>query len=715
MSDRLAELAAAHGVATDFTDWTGNHARIEPSTLRAVLAALGVDASDEAAVEVALEETRNKPWRRMLPPTTVMRADHAAELRVHVPAGTPVHVSVQTEQGRSFALRQIDNFEADRTIDGARVGEASFELPAGMPLGYHLIHAESPQPAGDPVLAMGHLIVTPARLGVPEALGDDRAWGYATQLYSVRSQGSWGIGDLTDLADLGVWSATHGADYLLVNPLHAAEPTVPMEPSPYLPTSRRFKNPIYLRIERIIEFAELAPETQARIRSAQQLLAQSLDELDEIARDRIWPVKRAALRSVFEHGRTPGRQFAFDAWRAQQGEGLERFAAWNVLAEEFGPAWHAWPQQYQDATGSDVTRFIEERRADVDFHCWLQWCLDEQARTAQDAAKDAGMRLGLMHDLAVGVNPQGADAWALRDVYAEGVTVGAPPDQYTRLGQDWSQPPFRPDRLEELGYAPFRDMVRSVLRHSGGVRVDHIIGLFRLWWVPEGNTPVEGTYVRYNHEAMIGVLCLEAHRAGAVVVGEDLGTVEPWVRDVLIDRGLLGTSILWFEKDWDADVPLSPEQWRTDCLASVTTHDLPPTAGYLDGEHVRLRHRLGLLDDLDQEMEAARAERQQWIEVLHRSDLLAADVPAEIDPTPQEIEQIIIALHRFLERTPARLLNVALTDAVGDVRAQNQPGTTDEYPNWRVPLTGADGAPLPLEAVFTSERAARLMQVFAEL
>ena len=329
--------------------------------------------------------------------------------------------------------------------------------------------------------------------------------------------------------------------------------------------------------------------------------------------------------------------------------------------------------------------------------------LDEQLSAVQQATRRAGMSLGVLHDLAVGVHPYGADAWSLQDSYAAGISVGAPPDAYNQNGQDWSQPPWRPDRLAESGYAPFRAVLATILRHAGGIRVDHVIGLFRLWWIPRGLGPTEGTYVRYDHEAMIGVLALEAHRAEALVVGEDLGTVEPWVRDHLLERGILGTSILWFERDLADDAPLPPRRWRELCLASVTTHDLPPTAAYLAGDHVRLRERLGVLTrPVADELAVDAAERQSWLESLRRLGLLAEDA---------DEEQTVQALHRFLTLTPSRLLAVSLTDLVGDRQAQNQPGTTDEYPNWRVPLTGPDGRVLRLEDVMTSPRAAALAAV----
>ena len=291
----------------------------------------------------------------------------------------------------------------------------------------------------------------------------------------------------------------------------------------------------------------------------------------------------------------------------------------------YGSDWHQWPQDLRHPDGPGIAAFAEEHADEIDFHRWLQWQLDEQLTIAQAHALASGMALGIMHDLAVGVHPNGADAWALQDVLALGVSAGAPPDAFNQQGQDWSQPPWRPDALAEQEYRPFRSLVSAVLRHAGGVRIDHIIGLFRLWWIPRGAKPTDGTYVYYDHEAMVGILALEAHRAGALVVGEDLGTVEPWVRDYLRERGVFGTSILWFEMDHAGDGrPVPAERWREYCLSSVTTHDLPPTAGYLAGEHVRLRDRLGLLTrSFDEELATDRAEQEAWLTEIRRAGLLA--------------------------------------------------------------------------------------------
>jgi len=698
-------LATAYDVAVDYWDWQGQHVLVPIHTLVAVLAALDVDARSTDSALAALAARRDAAWRRMLPPVLVTRQGREQTFEVHVPDGWPVEVWVELETGeRRGGVQQRENWEPAREIDGEWTGEATWALPGDLPLGYHWLHART----GDRQ-ARTSLVVTPPWVGIPERLGTSRRWGLATQLYSVRSAGSWGTGDLTDLADLGVWAGVaHGADYVLVNPLHAAEPVAPMEPSPYLPTSRRFANPLYLRPERIPEYVGLARrEQKAAQKAAQTARAKIAGAAARIDRDSAWTAKRTTLREVFAVPRSAGRQWAFDGYREREGRGLVDYATWAAIAEAHGSDSLAWPTELAHPDGAAVASFRAEHAEEVEFHCWLQWVLDEQLADTQHTLRRAGLGLGVMTDLAVGVHRSGADAWALQETYARSINVGAPPDPFNQVGQDWQQPPWRPDRLAETAYEPFRRLVSTALRNAGGIRVDHVIGLFRLWWIPRGAGPREGTYVRYDHEALIGILALEAHRADAVVVGEDLGTVEPWVRSYLAERGILGTSILWFEFDHDGTGgPLPAERWREWCLASVTTHDLPPTAGYLAGDHVRLRHDLGLLTTpLEEALAVDHAEQQAWRGELRRAGLLADG--------ESDVRRTVEALHAYLGRTPSRLRCVALTDAVGERRTQNQPGTIDEYPNWRVPLGGPDGQPLELEEVFASERAAALCEIAA--
>ncbi|ROS77057.1 4-alpha-glucanotransferase [Cellulomonas sp. PhB143] len=697
--DPLLRLAQAHGVSTEFSGFDGGVQRVSAASLVAALAALGVRADTPAQIELELEHAESEPWTRMLPGSVVLVEGDQRELGVHVDDGAAVEVWVELESsGGRRDLGQVDRWVAPREVLGRTVGRATFVVPGDLPLGWHTLRARSG--AGE---ASATLVVTPRRLELPPALADHPSWGFMAQLYSVRSRQSWGVGDLADLADLAWLSARHGADFVLINPLHAAEPVAPMAPSPYLPTSRRFVNPLYVRVEDVRETAYL----NAADRSLVEWSFDAVRDLDTdpgpIDRDAAWEAKRSALEVVHAAPRSTARQAAFDEYCAREGRGLDDFATWCAITEHLHGS--TWPAPLHDPRSRAVAELRESLAGRVDFYRWLQWVADEQLSLAQRTATDAGMSVGIMHDLAVGVHPEGADAWALRSVLAEGVSVGAPPDMYNQQGQDWSQPPWHPRALARAGYAPYRDMLRTVLRHAGAIRIDHVIGLFRLWWVPRGEGPAAGTYVRYDHEAMVGILCLEAQRAGAVVIGEDLGTVEPSAREYLAERGVLGTSIVWFEKGSDGS-PLAPERYRRLALTSVTTHDLPPTAGYLAGEHVDLRERLGLLErDVESERRAARNEREEMVRALAARGLVE-DRPSE--------REIVEAMHRFVRATPSVLLGVALTDAVGERRAQNQPGTDQEYPNWKVPLADAAGTLVLLEDLFDSARLESLVDVMRE-
>ena len=685
---RLDDLACAYGVAVDYWDQAGQLRRSSDEAIAGVLRALGADPTDEATIAASLEERDLRDWRRTLPPVVVAVQGGYAHIWVHVPHGTAVRVWIELEEGGVIEPWQSDRWVDPRIVDGRLVGEATFVVPADIPLGWHAIKARTHDDAGEDVTSESTLIVTPERLHPPALASAARLWGLMAQIYSVRSRRSWGIGDLADLADLAAWSGYElGADFVLVNPLHSAAPLVPMTPSPYLPATRRFPNPIYLRIEDIPEYAYLSgSERKAVRRLGKSLRTLSPDLLD---RDATWQAKSAALDILRRVPLTPGRQARYDAYVEREGAGLVDFATWCALAEELGPKWQRWPKALQHPSSPEVAAWRADHADLIERHLWMQWLLDEQMERTQESAVEVGMRAGIIHDLAVGVGADGADAWALQDVLATGVSVGCPPDMYNQLGQDWAQPPWRPDALADVAYVPYRDMLRTLLRHSGGIRVDHILGLFRQWWIPEGAPASEGAYVAFDHEALVGILALEAHRAGALVIGEDLGTVEPRVQEFLHARGILGTSILWFERK-AGGVLKAPEEWRADALASVSVHDLPPTAGYLAGEHVRIRAELGLLaGSAEDERASDEAATREWLDLAVERGWLA-DGQADIDAR-------VIALHRIVAASPARLVGVSLPDLVGDVRAQNQPGTDQEYPNWRVPLADGSGVPVALE------------------
>ena len=681
VDDAVQALAEAYGVALEYWDQAGNLQPVAEATVVAVLSGLGVRVEDTEQAHASMRHHQSRDWRRALPPVFIQRQGHAGVCWVHVEHGAPAELLISVEgTNDTISLEQIDDWTAPQIVDGRTMGQASFAVPAGLPLGWHQLQARSTD-----LVARCPLVITPDRLPSPP-----KSWGLMTQIYSVRSVESWGMGDYHDLAELARWLGHDWqGDFLLVNPLHATEAYPPVEPSPYLPASRRFLSPLYLRVEDVPEYQLLSAAARAEVATLAQQGGCGAIAAALIDRDSIWQAKLAALRIVFAAGRTPQRELLFDSFVTSQSPALQQFATWCALTRSFGPTWQDWPEELQVADSAAVESFREQNQAEVRFFMWLQWLCDEQIAAAQQTATDSGLSLGIIHDLAVGVHGEGADAWRLADVLAGDVTVGAPPDMYNQLGQNWAQPPWNPVALAEAAYRPFRDMLRAILRHAGGIRIDHVLGLFRQWWIPEGNAATQGTYVRMDHEAVIGILLLEAHRVGAVVIGEDLGTVEDWIRHDLAERGILGTGVLWFERDTDGQIR-PPEDWRADALASVTVHDLPPSEGYVRGAHVELRHQLGLLaNPLDQEREFHAQELAAWNQLLTERGLLHSP-----DPPPRDV---VVALHQLLATSPARLLAVSLPDLLGDLRPQNQPGTNREYPNWCVPLTDAAGEPVALE------------------
>lgn len=695
----LTSLADAYGIATEYWSFFGEQVRVPATTLLAILGAMGVDAVDDEQAEAALREAESAPWRRLVAPSKVVREGGGA-IELHVLDGHDVEVTVELEGGGSLSLPIPEQQPVARTVDGQPRWRVRVPVPADLPLGWHTVRARQYGGSED-LAAEGALVVTPARLHFGSDGDMCRSWGIMAQLYSVRSRRSWGLGDFADLADLAAVAGEAGADYLLINPVHAAEVTTPIEPSPYLPSSRRFLAPLYIRPELIPEVAYLDADARLRFDRLHDAAAAANAHADHLDRDAVWTAKREALQLVHDVPLAQGRRVELAAFARDGGTALADFAFWCAVREH--------EAETGERVGGDLgihapeAMALRELLADrIAFHVWLQWVVDAQLADAASAAEAAGMGIGIMHDLAVGVSTVGSDAWSMRDLYAPGVVVGAPPDMYNQQGQTWNQPPWLPQALADNAYAPLREMIRGLLRHAGALRIDHILGFFRLWWIPEGLGPGEGTYVRYDHEAMIGVLALEAQRAGAVIIGEDLGLVEPWVREYLADRGILGTSVLWFETDDDGG-PLAPERYRTDVLATVNTHDLPPTAGYLEGEHVALRARLGLLTrSVDDELADFEAERDRMLSALRSRGLIGENASEQ---------QVVEALHVFLAAAPSRLLGVSLVDAVGEKRVQNQPGTDTEYPNWQVPLADAAGEVVLLDDLAASPRFRSLVDV----
>ncbi|MDQ4039556.1 MAG: 4-alpha-glucanotransferase [Actinomycetota bacterium] len=556
------------------------------------------------------------------------------------------------------------------TCEDGSVRQIWGTVPPDFPLGYQRLSSAD---------GVGRLlIVSPGRCWLPEGW---RAWGWTVQLYAARSASSWGFGDLRDLGVIREWAQRSGAGFLLVNPLHAVAPTFPQEPSPYLPASRRFRNPLYLDVEDVAgaDLVDLADFRRA---------GHALRDLDLTDRDEVWRVKRDALRRIFDAvGANEDAGGNFAGWRAELGEPLEEFATWCVLADKFGSDFHDWPAEFHRADGPAVQRFRAEQEAEIAFFAWLQWALDEQIRSST-----AGMTV--LQDLPIGVDGGGADAWTWQDQLAGGVRIGAPPDLLNVNGQNWGSPPLIPWRMRAREYDAFIAAIRATMAATGGLRIDHVMGLFRLWWVPAGGSPTEGAYVRYPSADLLDIVALESHRAQAIVVGEDLGTVEPGVREAMAEHAILSYKLLLFEDD-------PPEQWPAQSMAAVTTHDLPTVAGLWSGTDLaeQLSLRSGPATAL---AEGAQELRGRLAPAAPDDGASNGSMPASEGGPGDGVspESAVLAAYGLLARSPAVLLSATLEDAVAQQRRPNMPGITDR-PNWalRMPVRIED---LPAHPVATA-------------
>jgi 4-alpha-glucanotransferase len=590
-------------------------------------------------------------WR---PLTPAARAAIRAAMGAGDDAPPPARVSV-VRAGERHPVRGPGRLTLE---DGGTI-DIDQALPADLPLGYHALSTR-----GD--AEPRRLIVAPGRCPLPPRKG----WGWAAQVYATRSTESWGMGDLADLRRLGRWASELGASMLLINPLAAPAPLATQQASPYCPSSRRFLNPLYLRIEEIPGVETLGADLE-RLAA----LGRALNRDRRIDRERVFALKTEALERLW-HRSAPDDDPAFDRYVTEAGRGLRDFAIFSVLAERHHGGFRRWPEAYRRPEAAAVSKFATEHAERVRFHQWLQWRLDIQLARACAEAR-------VMQDLPIGVDPDGADAWVWQDSLATGASVGAPPDRYVKRGQDWGLPPFVPHRLRALGYQPFIDTIRAALRHAGGLRIDHVMGLFRLFWIPAESTPAEGGYVRYPAADLLGIVALESHRAGAFVVGEDLGTVEAGVRERLADFGVLSYRVMWFE---DGPTSAYPEH----AMAAVTTHDLPTIAGLWTGVDIAEQHALGL-------------EPNEAALVAVRNRLAAATGAT----AASAIDDVIAAAHRALAAAPSLLVTATLDDALAVPERPNVPGTTHERHNWSIAL------PAPLETLETTPLALRIAAALA--
>jgi 4-alpha-glucanotransferase len=690
----LHELAHRVGILDEYFDVAGRRCFTSDDTRRAILHALKIDASTDEAARDALERVRQQESAELIAPVRVLEVGQSSRVEVRAPGDRdttgPWRLEVETENGERFVA------------EGPWRGGGPFELPlpAELPLGYHHLHltlAAGSQEWNDEQT----LIIVPPRCVAPaELLDDTPAFGVIANLYTMRSRSNWGIGDFSDLASLSAWTATVGGDFVGTNPLHALV-NRGGDISPYSPVSRLFRNIAYIDPASVPELTD-TPEVRDRLASPEvKAELESLREAPAVRYEQVMAVKGMALdalhRVFLERANDSGiaRTREYERYVADHEPRLTRFATWMAIAEhERSWDWRSWRSELRDPESAAVAELAFTCAHRVDFHRWAQFEADRQLAAAAARARASGMRVGLYHDLAIGSAPGGADAWGFGDLLVAGVSAGAPPDPYSAAGQNWGLPPMNPSALRRDRYRFFIDLIRAGFRHAGALRIDHVMGLFRLFWIPDGMTGAHGAYVTYPADDLLGILALESVRHRALVVGEDLGTVPDYVRPALAKWGVLSSKVLYFEREWHGGFR-SADQYPPLSLATANTHDMPTLAGFWAARDVALRREVGQLVSDDDE---ARALDERDRDRGHLLRLLEAEQILPQGSVPQSSAELRAAVHGFLWSTPAQLVGLSLDDLAGEVEPVNIPGVgPDRFASWTRKMR-AD-----LETITTSE------------
>jgi 4-alpha-glucanotransferase len=686
-ANALNELAKRMGIESQFYDARGHVVHAPVATKRNLLAAMGLDGSNETAARLTLERMEHAEWNRSMPPVVVAYADNGPIfVEVILPAEAAEitwHLTFE-ENGECSGRANFAQLPllAERDLDGRKLQRRRLAFANTLPNGYHTLSIKP----GD---ARTKLVISPGQCWLPSSMVKGRRlWGIAAQLYLLRSATDWGIGDLGDLRNLVELAAVNGADVIGLNPLHAMFHDNPEHASPYSPASRLLLNILNINILDIPELAD-CPDIQALIASesfrAKLNPCRAASLVDYTA---VMALKLPVLAALFEHCRTMKdrtRWHAFETFRRDRGNGFERNCIFLALREHFSGCdsrqldWRAWPEEYRNPNSPAVATFVTENQRRVDCLAWLQWIADTQLNAAAAAATAYNMAIGLYRDLAVGADHAGAETWVNATAVVSSAHVGAPPDILNPAGQDWGLPPFHPHALREEGYRSFIDLIRANMRHAGGLRIDHVMGLQHLYWIPEGERPSAGAYVAYPLNDLVGILALESHRHQCLVVGEDLGTVPKGFRERMAAANILSYRVAFFEQDPETDAFLLPDVYPSLAVAVLGSHDLPTLRGWWEERDIELKERLGLYptpEETERQREMRQREKAQFLATLRQQKLLYEDE----EPNSSNLAR---AAHVFLARTNSCLAVTQIDDMTDEVDPINIPATSDEHPNWR--------------------------------
>lgn len=697
----LEQLCRLCGIDTAYADIWGNQHAASVQSLQTLLVSIGVNVTDDASLNSELKKIQQRSWRRILAPVQVERVSASP---IGIPIVLPFTNSkmtlewwLRTEDDKEWRgkTQSIDLKLLEQTlVDGKVMARYVLALPENPPAGYHRFELKCN--AGKTTSL--RLIVVPDKCYQPPVLdGEGKVWGPAVQLYALRSRRNWGIGDFTDLRRLVEDCRETGASIIGLNPLHALFPHNPPHASPYSPSSRRFLNILYIDVEVIPEFAECKAVQKIVAHPHFQARLQSLRKSESVDYTAVASAKRPVLEQLYQYFRThhlasnTDRAHAFKNFTEQHGDTLYWYALYEALQEflhERDPTiwgWPVWPEDFQNPRSTEVQKFANARRDRVEFFQYLQWQANMQLAAADRCSLELGLGIGLYQDLAISVDRAGAEVWADQNLYVSNSVIGAPPDDFNLHGQNWGLPPWNPESLIESAYAPYIETLRANMRHSGALRIDHVMGLMRLFWVPGGGAPEQGTYVHYPFNDLLGILALESQRNRCLVIGEDLGTVPDTVRNSLASLGVLSYRLLYFEKDAQGDFK-PPASYPHQALVAIGTHDLPTLSGFWHGDDLAERTALGHFPfeaTRDKQIIIRAEDRTRLLIALEKERVLPATLTTDPLSSPSMTPELACAVHAYLANTPSKIMMVQLEDIFGQRNQVNLPGTSSERPNWR--------------------------------
>lgn len=719
----INELSELCGIIPDYWDILGTRHWASPATKTAILRGMGIAVDDEDVVRREISLRQGRPWNRLVEPVHVISVSaQPTEISFCLPVsaealpGLSIAMTIQDEHGQTCSLSYsgAEIVPLDHAmVDGHPHIRVLLKDNARRGIGYYQVSICCSHQL--PVLPQGRtacdgetlLIITPDACYLPPSLEQGKTWGVSSNLYAIRSASNCGVGDLNDLGTLVRAIGAHGGGFVGINPLHSIPNRPPFGISPYSPVSRLFKNYLYLSLEDIPDVAECPICSEMMQSALWQSQVKTQRSAEKINYEAVAALKVQVLSQAFDHfydqHYLPGsaRGAAFGRFVAKEGRLLERyalfFAIWKVMHAETGCfSWQEWPEEYRNPSSAVVTAFREANERLVHYFMYVQWLLECQHEAAAAAARDVGMPIGLYHDLAIGSIGNGSDVWMAQDLFASGIDVGAPLDDFNPTGQNWGFPPLLPERLRETGYAFFIETIRRNMRHAGAIRIDHALGLFRLFWIPQGELPLEGAYVRCHAEEMIRIIALESVRNNTVVVAEDLGTFDDGMREMLQAFRMFSFRLLYFERYYPDLWFRAPEDYPEMAISAVTTHDLPTLGGFWIGSDIDLQEQLNLFPNpgrIAQYRADRMGDRTRLIRILKQRGLVRQDYPEAPKDVPTMTPELSLAIYAYLAQSRSKLLNVMLDDAVGSMRQMNLPGTVDEHPNW------VQRIPVPLEEI----------------